>query len=166
MTTHQVILWAAVLIVGASGLKNWTAGALAVAWLFGEAVYRITGDSLAVEFYLYPDIFVLGVIMAKAEACNLRPYESTWHQLKCILLERSIPDRIIILIYPVCWTLYVADMDAYTKWWSLYYLTLAQFLTAGVESFQKYYRTRAVSERAGNPPGGEFQFAWAVRGYG
>lgn len=137
MSTAQQIMWLVTFAAGISFLigKNPTAGALVLAKLAGWAIYRITGDNLPVEYYLYPDIFVLAIIFAKPEICNFAPYQSTWHQLKCILLERSYADRVVMLIFPLMWALYVADLHAYYKWWALYYLVIVQFLAAGWESF-------------------------------
>lgn len=148
MSGPHIIIWMAVFAVAVSFLvgKKATAGALAVAWLFGEVVYQITGDSLAVQFYLYPDIFVLAVIFAQA--------------------RQSLADWAVVALYPAAWTFYVADIDPSSKWWALYYITLAQLLIAAADSFLAYRREhRAVSDRPATPTGGEFSLAWA-RGSG
>ena len=83
MSTPAVIMWAIVLLVGVpAAWRNPTAAALVLCWIAGEAIVAITGNSLPVEYYLYPDLFVLAMIFAKREAYNLRPYRGTWHQLK------------------------------------------------------------------------------------
>lgn len=166
MTVPHAIMWAVAsvgLVAFLTG-RNWTAGALVVAWLAAQFVYLVTGDNLPVHFYLYPDLFVLGVIMAKAEAFDCRPYRGTWHQLKCVLLERSVADRIVMLIFPVQWMLYVSALHPFYVWYALWALTIAQFAAASIESFLTYRRARAVTDLS-DTSGGQFQFAW-VRGYG
>lgn len=135
MTLPEACMLAIVVAVGLPAARwNATAAALVVAWCAGEAVYLATGNSLPVEIYLYPDIFVLAVIMAKQEYCNLRPYRSTLHQLKCVVLERSPCDRVIMLMFPLAWALYAADIHAYYKWWALYLIVVVQFIAAGIEA--------------------------------
>lgn len=146
MTIPQLIIWAVVFGIGVpSAWRNPTAAALVIAWLAGEAIYRITGDNLAVQFYLFPDIFVIAMIMAK--------------------LERSAADRVILAIYPVCWVFYVAAVEPVTKWYLLWGLTIAQFLAAGWESFSLYRRShRAASDKPDNP--GTLLVAYGSGGYG
>src|SRR5687767_9264066 len=111
---HSVLLWTIVAVVGVpSAWRNPTAAALVLAKIAGWAWHRVTGDNLPFDFYVCADVFVLAVIFAKVEAYDLRPYRGTWHQLKCILLERSVPDRIVMLIFPLMWALYVAPIDPY-----------------------------------------------------
>lgn len=155
MTDPQILMWAAVFAVAVSFFygMNATAGALVISWLTGEAIYRITGDSLPVDFYIFPDIFVIAVIFAKGEYCTQYPYETLWHQVKCIVLERSPCDRIVMLIYPIQWAFYVSTLHPYYKWWALFYLVLVQFLAAGFESFQTYRRHAEAVIRKPDPPG-------------
>lgn len=155
LTTPEIVIWAVVLAVSVSFLKggNLTAGALVMAWIFGQVVYLITGNDLPVEYYAYPDIFVIAVIFAKPEWCNLRPYRSAWHQLQCIILERSPADRIVLLIFPVMWVLYAAAVHPFYKWWSLYFLCIAQLLAAGWESFILYRRDADAVVRKPETPG-------------
>ncbi len=161
-------MWAVVLTIGLPAARlNPTAVALVVAKLFGWAIYRITGDNLPVEYYAFPDIFVIAMIMAKEEHCNRMPYRSTWHQLKCLLLERSPGDRAVLLAFPLMWCLYAANLHPYYKWWALYYLVLAQFLAVGAETFINLSRaSKAASDASDKPPsGGLYRLAWG-RGYG
>jgi hypothetical protein len=139
--TEQLIMWAVVLLIGVpSAWRNPTSAALIVGWIVAEGMYRLNGNGLAVEYLAFPDIFVLAVIMAKREYCNLRPYRNTWHQLKCVLFERSPADRFIMLCYPLVWALYIAAIDPYYQYWGLYFLAIAQFLAAGWESFLIFRR--------------------------
>jgi hypothetical protein len=144
-------MWAAVLVVGMpAAWRNPTAGALVLCWVFSEGLYTLTGNGLAVQYFAYPDIFVLAVIMAKPEYCNLQPYRSTLHQLKCILLERSPSDRFIMLSYPVAWYFYVTDIQPYYQYYALWWLAIAQFLAAGWEPVSKFFRRHA--ETMNRPP--------------
>lgn len=145
----EIIIWTIVFVVGVpSAWRNPTAAALVISWIFGELAYIFTGDNLPINFYLYPDIFTLAVIMAKPEACNLRPYQSTLHQLKCLLLERSPSDRMVMLIFPLMWTIYVSGLHPYYVWWLLWSLVILQFLFASAESIEKFWRSRGQP----NPP--------------
>lgn len=165
MTTPELVIWATVLAVGIpSAWRNPTAAALVMAWFAGQAIYLITGNNLPVEYYIFPDVVVLAVIMAKREWCNLRPYRSTWHQLSCVLLERSPADRFVMVIFGVMWLAYIARIDDYTKWWLLYYLVVAQFFAAGTEAFNSYRRDAEAADQPGNP--GDLLVAYRGRGYG
>lgn len=149
MTTPEIIIWAVALAVGSLFAKsgNLTAGALCLAWLSAQVVYLITGNSLPVEFYLYPDTFVLITILL------VKP-------------ERSIADWIVAAIFPIQWIFYVAGIHDFYRWWILYFLALAQFLAAGLDSFITYRREyRAVSDTPGTPSG-RSEYAWMTRGYG
>lgn len=141
MSTPELVLWGVVLVIGVpSAWRNPTSAALVISYLASRAIYIITGDALAVEYYAFPDIFVIAVIMAKREYCNLRPYRNTWYQLKCVLLERSPADRFILLSFPLVWALYVATIDPWYQYWGLYALAILQFLAAGMESSLIYRR--------------------------
>lgn len=136
MTKAEIVLWASVFVVGISFLKggNLTAGALVLAWISGQIVYLITGNNLPVEFYLYPDFFVIAVVFCKP--------------------ERTRADWFVLAIFPVMWALYVADISAFTKWWSLYALVLAQLLAVGWEDLLSYRRgTGSVSHNQPDHPG-------------
>lgn len=141
MQLEELILWAVALLIGVpSAWRNPTSAALVISWVVSQAIYLITGNGLAVEYYIFPDIFTLAVIMAKREYCNLRPYTSIWHQLKCLLLERSPADRFIMVSYLFVWALYVAPVAPYQQYWGLWIIAIAQFLAAGWESFLIYRR--------------------------
>lgn len=159
MSLPEIIIWLVVAAVGIpSAWRNPTAAALVLAWLFGQVYFVIAGRNIPVELYAFPDIFVLAVIFAKREWCNQQPYRSTWHQLQCVLFERSPADRAIMLIFLGMWCVYIAGLHPYYEWMLLWALAIAQFLLAGAESFFLFRRTRAVSK----PPQGDgFQFAWA-----
>lgn len=146
MSTPALIMWAVVFAVGVpSAWRNPTAAALVLAKIAGWAIYKITGDNLPVEYYLFPDIFVIAVIMAK--------------------YERSVPDRIVLLIFPIMWCLYLAPLHPFYVWWSLYYLVLAQFFAAGWESFSTYRRGhRAASDKPENT--GTLLVVYGSGGYG
>lgn len=166
MTTPELVILAIVVVIGIpSATWNPTAAALVISWIVGEVVYLITGNNLPTTIYLFPDFFVLAVIMAKAEAFDCRPYRGTWHQLRCILLERSGADRVVMAIFPVMWLLYVADIHPFYKWYALWSLTIAQFLAVGWESIAQFHRAGAVSARRDHPSRHEFsRLAWG-RGY-
>lgn len=144
MSLPHAIMWAVVLVVGVpSAWRNPTAAALVLCWIAVETIFVLTGNNLAVQYYIYPDVFVLAVIAMKQ--------------------HRSPADWAVIAIFPLMWLAYVATLDAYSKWWLLWYAALGQFLVAGLDSFLTCRRTRAVSHTP-RPPGAEFQFAFARQG--
>lgn len=160
MTTPEIVILAVVVYVGlGTSLLNPTSAALTLAWIAGQIYYWWTGDSVPTEFYLYPDIFVLAVIMAKREDCNLSPYRSEWHRLACLLLERSPADRIVMMIFPVMWVIYVLPIHDYYKFWSLYYLVLAQFFAAGHEGIARYVRGADADDHDDSGRSGPLLFA-------
>lgn len=147
MTAPEIIVWATVIAVGffAAG-RNPTALALVIAWFAGEIFYLRTGNNMPVAFYLFPDIFVIACIAAKA--------------------ERSLAERIVLLIFPVMWGLYVAPVSDFTRWWSLTFLVLAQFLVVGAETFSRFLRGADASNRPPDLPGALLVMCREGRGYG
>lgn len=164
MALPEIIILLVVLAVGIpSSWRNPTAGALVLAWVAGRVAYIVTGDSLPVEFYLYPDIFVLGVIMAKREAYSCPPDGNTEQHLRSVLLCRTRQDRIIMLIFPLMWLLYYVDIHPFYKWYALWALAIAQFLAAGWEAVVINRRARAA-RTARLPPFAEYRMmAWRGR---
>lgn len=166
MTLPELIMWATVLGVGLpAAWWNPTSGALVIAWLAGQGYYLVTGDNLPLEIYLFPDIAVIAIIMSKREDCTLAPYRSTLYQLRCLLLERSRADRVVLVIFPVAWILYVAAIHPYHKWMMLWALCVTQFLAAGWEALLSYRRDAdAVSRHPEDT--GHLLIAYRGRGYG
>jgi hypothetical protein len=144
MSTPGLIMWAVVLLIGVpSAWRNPTAAALVGAWVVTKTIYIFTGNPLAVEFFIFPDICVLAIIFCKPEYNPCEEYLGTLHQLKCIVTERSPADRIVMLIYPVEWALYVSTLHPFYLWWALWGLSLIQFFAAGSESFLHLIRRHA-----------------------
>lgn len=145
MTLPHLILWGLVLVVGLpSAWKNPTAGALVLAYLVAEI-------GLPPAYFVFPDIFTVGVIFAKGRYHPCPDYWelSTWQQLKCILSERTPSDRFIMLSFPLAWFFYSPILSS-TQWWCLFYIAVAQFLAAGWEAVSPYLRRHA--EVANRPP--------------
>lgn len=143
MTLPHIVMWLVVAVVGIpSAWRNPTAAALVLCWIFSEGLFAFTGRGLAVEYYSYPDCIVLAVIFAKPEHCNQGMYQSTWHQFKCLLIERSPSDRAVMLIFPVMWWAYVADIHDFYRYWILWGGAILQFLFASSESIELFWRAR------------------------
>lgn len=168
MSLPHLIMWAVVVCVGLpAAFRNPTALALTLSWLAGETTWLITGNSFPLSVYFMADIAVVAVIMAKPEACNSQPYQNTVHQLKCLLLERSVADRVVMLIFPIMWCIYTVPIHPYYAWFALWLLTIAQFLAAGVEAFLKFRRARAAVVARDIPRSGlEYALAWRLAGHG
>jgi hypothetical protein len=65
------------------------------------------------------------------------------------------------------WPLYVLNIDAYDKWWLLYYLAIAQFLFAGAEAILNHkYVSRSRASETEDPPDNGLAIAGAYRDYG
>ena len=166
MTPQELVLLAVVAVVGIpSAWRNPTAAALVLAWIVSKIIYLTTGNGLAVEYYLIPDIAVIATIFCKQEHCNLAPYGGDWHQLKCIFLERSPQDRVVLAIFPAMWVLYVAPLHPFYVWHGLWLGAIVQFLAAGAESVSLYRREAdAVNSLPEHP--GDLLIAYRGRGYG
>jgi hypothetical protein len=167
VTIPELVMWATVLFVGIpSAWRNPTAAALVMAWFAGQAFYLVTGNNLPTEFYPFTDIFVLAVIFSKPEICNLAPYRSVPHQMICIVLERSHADRIVMLIFPLMWLAYAADIGEFSRWYALWGLCLVQFAAAGIEAFHSRRRYADADDRPDEPGALLIAYQGATRGYG
>jgi hypothetical protein len=123
MNMPALIMWAIVFCIGVpSAWRNPTAAALVLAKIAGWAWHRITGDSLPTEFYPFADIFVMAIIMSKRDC--------------------SPADKAVLLLFALCWVLYIAPIHDYYRWWALYGVTIIQFLCASAESLEIFWRTR------------------------
>lgn len=164
MSLPHLIMWAVVLAVGLpSMLRNPTAGALVASWIVSELLW-LSGYGLPVNFYIFPDLFVLAVIFAKPEAYACHPYSSAWDQLRCIILERSVPDRIVMLIFPVMWAIYVSKLPPFYVYWMLWPLAIVQYLAAGWEGLASFFRE--PSAVTPDRPSGDEELRKLVWGYG
>ncbi len=146
MSIYGLIMWCVMLLIGVpSAWRNPTAAALVGAWVFSKALFLATGDGLAVNFYVFPDIAALAIILAKPEYC-FRGYDrSWWMEFKCILLERSPSDRAVMLLFPVLWWGYVADISEYSRYFVLWGASILQVLFASAESLETFWASRAQS---------------------
>lgn len=162
-----IIMWAVVFFIGVpAAWRNPTAAALSISWILGEIIFLNTGNPLPTRFYLIPDLFVLAVIIAKPEPCDLRPYMNAWHQAKCMVLERAPADRVVMLIFPVMWIIYASDLSAPAKWYGLWALCIVQFLAAGFEALTRPAGTGWTAQHPKAPNSDDAsRFAWG-RGYG
>lgn len=161
---------ALVLAVGLpSAWRNLTALALVLSWAFGYVVYVATGDGLALKYYVMADIAAIAMIACKKEARNLRPYRGAWHQLQCMILERSPWDRIVLLIFPLMWTFYVVNVSDFARYWALYLLYVIQLLASGGEALQSWLAVRKANARQPATPddsGAEHRWALELAGCG
>lgn len=160
-------MWAVVAAVGMpSAWRNPTAAALVIAWLTAEIFYIVTGNSQPVGFYIYPDIFVIGVIFCKPDCRSLALDGGDWHQLKCLWLERSFSDRCVLLVFPLMWAAYVAPIHPFYQWQALWALCILQFLFASAEPLAAFHSRRNADAADSLPSVGELLVACRDRGYG
>ena len=167
MTIQEIILLTVVAVVGLpSAWKNPTAAALCLSFIFAKILYLATGDGLAVQYYLLPDIFVLGVIFCKPDYHNYELCGGDLHQLKCMWLERSPSDRCVMAIFPLVWLSYAAPVSPYLQWHSLWALAILQFLFASAEPLETFFTTRRNADAANSlPHKGDLLVAYRNRGY-
>jgi len=166
MQPQEIILAAVVLLIGVpSARRNPTAAALVGAWFVTKVIYLVTGDSLPVQFFVFPDIGVITIILCKPEYQPCEEYRSIWHQLWCILAERSPSDRVVMLIFPIEWGIYVSTLGAVSVWWLLWGLSILQFLAAGAEPLAEYLHRRDA-DAAETPGPGAMLVAYPGGGYG
>ncbi|MEP0179349.1 MAG: hypothetical protein ABJC83_23290 [Roseobacter sp.] len=104
-------LFAAVLLLWAAPALFWrrSARGLVAAWVVAEFYFRISGNQVPVQLYLFLDCAIITFV----------------------LLGRKLPtDWAILAIFPVMWTLYFTETGA-VQWWALYWLALTQLFLAG-----------------------------------
>lgn len=143
MTTPEIVIWAVVCGVGLSASRrNPTALALSLSWLAGEITWMATGNNLPLSTYIMADIAVITVIFAKSiYRAGPRFYPSAQLHLKGFVTDLSWADRFIVAIFLLgAWPAYAIEMHPYYRWWTLYYLTVAQFLLAGSEVLFSWHR--------------------------
>jgi len=167
MSWPELLMLGVVLAVGVpAAFRNPTAAALVAAWAFAQGVWLATGDNLPLRAYIVTDIAVLAVIYCK----RLRwrgPYRNWWHRLQSILLEPNGWDRVVILIFPVMWMLYIVSMNERAKWFALFWLAIAQFLAAGGGALQSWLIARKANAEQPPATGPPAVYRWALgRGHG
>jgi hypothetical protein len=138
-----------------TAFRNLTALALSLAWMAGEVTWLLTGNNLPLSTYFMADVAVISLIYAKTiKRVGVKKYPTLVKQCYCFLLDLTICDRCVVAIFLLgCWPLYILAVDPYTKWWSLYWLTILQFLLAGAEAsslLHREIRERAKSEHSDN----------------
>lgn len=140
MSIPELILTTVVLVVGLpAAWKNPTAGALVLCWVFAETLYLFTGNGMSVQYYLFPDLFVIAVIFSKPAVYCINHTEHIWDLIKCAILELSVPDRIVLAMFPILWLVYTSDVSPYHQYWLMWWLSIAQFIAAGFEGFIKLF---------------------------
>lgn len=131
-------------------LRNMTALALIVAWLTGEIVSAKTGNPLPIVTYAVTDPLVIAAICTKAtirEGCST--YPTLREQMRCMWAAITVCDRFVIGLYvfaawPV-YLFYLGGIHPYYTWMMLWYVSIAQFMSAGLEvlsSWRKSMRDR------------------------
>lgn len=108
-----------------------------------QVLYWITGIGMALEYYPFLDCVVIAVILAKPENCAYDIQPNWLAEMKCMFLERSVEDRIILCTFPICWYFYVADIAPFYIYWALWLIAVVQFLAAGWEAFSKSIQRHA-----------------------
>ena len=169
MTPQELILITVVAVVGIpSAWRNPTAAALVLAWIAVKVLYLVTGNGLAVEWYIYPDIAVLAIIFCKPDYRPCDYYRGTWHQLACLWTERSPSDRAVMAIFPLMWIAYFAPISPFIQWYLLWAGAILQFLFASAEPLAEFFHSRRGADAAHRLPvsPGDLLVAYRSRGYG
>jgi hypothetical protein len=170
MTGPELLFAAVVVIAGVPAARyNATAAGLVISYVFVQSAYAISGVVWPIHLFVFIDLAVLTIIYCKPPAYDCWPYRNMGHQLRSMWFERSIWDRIVIAAFPLCWAAYSLPLSDFSRWWALYFLSLAQFIAAGGEAFHVYRTCRpAKAAKPPDTPSSGFEFAWAGewRGYG
>jgi hypothetical protein len=151
MLSPGQILCAVVLLIGVpSALRNPTAAALVGAWAVTKAIYLFTGNGLATDFYVFPDIAVIAIIYAKAIVrAGPKDYPTITAQLRSLATDLTVWDRLIVGLFLLgAWPIYVSTLHPYYQWWALFYIAILQFMLAGAESARsclRSFRARSAS---------------------
>lgn len=55
-------------------------------------------------------------------------------------------------VFPIMWILYVSPVDAYYRWWGLWWLSIAQYIAVGCDSLGRWRAERRAEREAKTPP--------------
>lgn len=150
-------------------VRNPTALAMVVGWVFGWSIYQATGIGMPIQTMVLCDWAVITVIYSKSDWSDCAPYSGWRHQLCAVWLERSPWDRAIIALFPFVWFFYTPIVDIYYRYWALYGLGLAQLMLAGREALNPWLERMAITLPAAtpghDPPGMELDAAWSLARY-
>jgi hypothetical protein len=149
MSNARLALWVIALAVGFFAVAvarrpNPTALALLLAFAASQV-------GLPHDLYACPDALTIAFIMMKSQRCYLEG-DGWWHEIKCLVLERSPADAFILLSFPLAWGIYVSDLHHFYWWWSLTIIAVAQFIAAGSEPLLQLLRDRRNADMAICPP--------------
>lgn len=167
MSWQAIVIYLVVAGIGfPAAFRNPTAAALVVAWLAGEIIVELLGNSLPLGFYFAADMTVISLIYAKAiHRAGPRTYRSIGRQLSCMVTELTPWDRAIVAIFMLgMWPAYVVGFDPWSKWMLLWGLSITQFILAGAEAASSL-RHDVVTEARSEPQDSGFAMA-GFRGYG
>lgn len=146
-------MWLVVAGIGVpAAAYNRTALMLVLSWALAEVVWRVTEDPLPIFLYILCDYAVLLVIFIKPERIDCFPYLTLRDQIKALWIERQVGDRYVLAIFPFMWITYLAPVNDYYRWWTLWALAIAQFVATGWEAFTIWRLNRRGNE-AETPPG-------------
>jgi hypothetical protein len=145
--------------------KNWTALALSIGWLVPEFNWMLTGNSFPLYIFVCADISVMAVIFAKAIVrAGPKIYPTFWAQLTGFK-DVSVCDWCIVGLFLLgAWPIYVSDLHEYYRFWYLLYISVAQFLLAGVEALQIFLR-QSRARSAYCPADNGLAYAGRIGGY-
>lgn len=161
MSPAELLYAAVVVLVGLpAAFRNWTAAALVLSYVFMQGSYYGLGIVYPPIVSFLVDLTVIAVIYAKWPCCDLFPYRTLRAQFMACWLERSFWDRVVLVLFPVGWACYAWSAD---PWWSLYWISLAQLLAAGMEAFETYRSRTAKRVTAPDPPGSLFMYRRGFR---
>lgn len=168
MTGVQFFFFAVVLLVAVTAAwRNLTASALVLIYVIVQATYLSSGEPLTSIELIALDMVVIAAIYMKAPYRPCFPYRSLAHQFACLWTERTPADRFVLILFPAAWYFYFGQVSASAQWWGLYWISLAQFLAAGIEPYLNIRSSReanAGSEDAPEHPSEGAEFAWASGG--
>jgi hypothetical protein len=148
-----MLLLVVVFVLLPAALKNFTAFGLLLVYAGVQSTYYLTGASPPMVVQWLCDITVLAMIYMKPPSYDCFPYRSVWHLLCAVWLERSWCDRVIIACFVAgLWPAYLLlDPTSATYWWTLYWLSLTQYLVAAYAALFNWRSAKASSSETDNP---------------
>lgn len=176
MSSAEIIFLAVVVLAGIPAARlNVTAVGLVGAYALTQGLWYFTGWGHAllshpqyrIAAWIILDMTVIAIIFIKYPAFDCWPYHNRREQFRAFWCERSHADRVVLVGFALAQFCYFGLTDEWLRWWALYWISLGQFIAAGMESFGEFKARSAKARSAPDAPSsGTVQFTAMVPAYG
>ena len=156
MSPEEIFYFTTIILVGVSQLfrplRNATAVAMVATWFVCRLLYSMTQPTPDEQLVMavLSDCVVIAAMFVKEDWVTC-PYQTRWHQLACLWLERTPWDKTILALFPVAWLFYFPILSPQSQYWTLYGIGLTQLALASREAYRQWQVTKANSSRADAP---------------